>query len=144
MSIRRHFRLFVFVTIAWLVFWIAGLPNYYKQYATIVMIAFDVVVLLPIWWVGYRSIRKSKDAIRGSLWLAFYFTVPLFIYDFLYCGYYLGYDINFISEFWYLSVYYMLPWLIFPPTGWWIDKQRKQSRQMANEQTRNAGEKNAK
>jgi hypothetical protein len=125
MRIRRHLQLLVVVTVAWLLFWMAGLPDYYRQYPTTLMIVFDGVVLPPFGWVTWRSIRKSKHAIPSSLWLAFYITVPLFVYDFLYCGYYLGYGIRFVWEYWYLTVYYIIPWLILPPMGWWIDKQRE-------------------
>ena len=62
----------------------------------------------------------------NSLWLAFYFTVPLFFYDLIYCGCYLGHGISFIWEYWYLTVYYILPWIIIPLTGWWVDQRHKQ------------------
>lgn len=128
MYLRRHLKLLLAVTIAWFLFWVAGLPDYYKQYNTTFMIVFDVIVLPPIWFVGYSSINKSRRGgeMNRSLWLAFYVTIPLFVYDFIYCGYYLGYGINFVWEYWYLTVYYILPWLILPPTGWWINQQRKQ------------------
>jgi hypothetical protein len=128
MRFSRHLKLLFVVTVAWLLFWVAGLPDYYKQYSTTFMIVFDVVVLPPLWFVLYSSIRKSRRG-RGfanSLWLAFYVTIPLFIYDLIYCGYYLGYGISFIWEYWYLTVYYVLPWLILPPTGWWIEQQHQQ------------------
>ena len=128
MRFRKHLRLLFIVTAAWFLFWVAGLPDYYQQYSTTFMIVFDVVVLPPLWLLLYFSIRKSGRG-RGlvnSLWLAFYFTVPLFFYDLIYCGYYLGRGINFIWEYWYLTVYYILPWIILPPTGWWIEQQRKQ------------------
>jgi hypothetical protein len=56
-------------------------------------------------------------------WLAFYITVPLLLYDVLYCGVYLGYGAGFVVEFWYLSVYYIVPWIILPPTGLWLDRR---------------------
>lgn len=128
MRLSRHLKLLFVVTVAWFLFWIAGLPDYYQQYSTTFMIVFDVVVLPPLWLILYFSIRKSGRG-RGlvnSLWLTFYFTVPLFIYDLIYCGYYLGHGINFIWEYWYLTVYYILPWIILPPTGRWIDQRQKQ------------------
>jgi hypothetical protein len=30
MKLRKHIRLLIFVTLAWLLFWIAGLPDYYQ------------------------------------------------------------------------------------------------------------------
>jgi hypothetical protein len=62
----------------------------------------------------------------SHLKLLLYVTVPLFVYDLTYCGFYLGYGIRFILEYGYLTVYYVLPWLILPPTGWWVDRGSKQ------------------
>ena len=56
-------------------------------------------------------------------WLAFYITVPLLLYDALYCGVWLGHGLRFFVDFWYLSVYYVIPWLILPPTGLWLDRR---------------------
>lgn len=130
MCLRRHLKLLLAVTIAWFLFWVAGLPAYYKQYSTVFMIVFDVIVLPPVWFVAYSSIKKSREGseMSKSFWLAFYITIPLFVYDFIYCGYYLGYGINFVWEYWYLTVYYILPWLILPPTGGWINQRHKQEK----------------
>jgi hypothetical protein len=127
MNLRKHLRLLVIVTAAWILFFIAGLPDYYQQYSMTAMLVFDIVVLLPLWYIGYQSIRKSRNRNASSLWLSFYFVIPLFLYDYLYCGIYLGYGIEFILKFWYLTIYYILPWLIFPLTGWWLDHQKQKA-----------------
>lgn len=126
MRLRNHLRLLIFVTIAWFLFWIAGLPDYYQQYSTKTMIIFDLVILPPIWIIIYHSVKKARPgrALNASLWWAFYISFPLFIYDVLYAGIYLGHGLNFLWSFWYVTVYYILPWLLFPPTGWLIDKRR--------------------
>lgn len=106
MRLSKHLKLLFVVTVAWFLFWVAGLPDYYQQYSTTFMVVFDVIVLPPLWLILYFSIRKSRRGrgLANSMWLAFYFTVPLFFYDFLFCGVYLGYGINFIWEYWYLSI----------------------------------------
>jgi len=127
MTLHKHLRLLAIVTAAWLLFWIAGLPDYYRQYSTQTMIVFDVAVLPPLWYIGYRSFRKSRKPIASSLWLAFYFVVPLFIYDYLYCGVYLRHGLAFLWDYWYLTVYYILPWLIYPPTAQWLDHRKQKA-----------------
>jgi hypothetical protein len=116
MSYKTHVRIFVIATIVWLIFFLLGLPDYYLQYSNQLMIIFVVLLLVPIIIVIYFVFRPIKYAKRFqlSLWYAFYFTVPLAIYDLLYCGLYLEYGINFIVVFWYLSIYYMIPWILFP------------------------------
>jgi hypothetical protein len=58
-----------------------------------------------------------------AAWIAFYFTVPLAFYDWLYCGIYLGYGIGFVSRFWYLSVYYAIPWVVLPVVALVLDRR---------------------
>lgn len=126
MSLRKHIRLLILVSIAWGLFWIIGLPDYYQQYSDLFMIIFDLAILPPIWFIIYRSAKHSKPGrgLKVSLWWAFYISVPLFIYDLVYCGFYLGHSTSFLTKYWYLTVYYILPWIIFPPTGWWVEKKR--------------------
>ena len=125
MRARWHLKLLGIVTLAWAMFWVAGLPDYYRQYSDGFMIAFDLAILFPLWYLVFRvlkSVRRNSRLAVAS-WLALYITVPLLLYDALYCGVYLGYGAGFLTEFWYLSVYYVVPWLILPPTGLWLDRR---------------------
>lgn len=113
---NTHIRLLVTATLVWAAFWIGGLPAYYQQYSQASMILFDVLLLPPLaavfWaWLGRASPRHRVEM---SLWMAFYFTVPLAIYDWLYCGLYLGHGIAFLGRFWYLTAYYVIPWPLLP------------------------------
>ena len=127
MEPRKHFQLFIIVSIAWLLFWVAGLPDYYQQYSSTSMVIFDLAVLPPIWFLVYRNAKHSRpgNGVKVCLWWAFYISAPLFFYDLIYCGFYLGHGTSFLTNYWYLTVYYILPWIIFPPTGWFIDKKTK-------------------
>ncbi len=111
-----HVRLFLAGTLAWFVFWLAGLPSYFQQYSQTFMIGFTALVFIPLsaafLWVLSRAPRKRRMAL--SLWMAFYFTVPLAVYDWLYCGVFLGYGLGFVWRYWYLSVYYVIPWPVLP------------------------------
>jgi len=128
MQLRKHLKLLVVVSLGWLLFWIAWLPDYGQQYSVITMIIFDLAVLPPIWFLIYRSVKDSKPGrgLKVSLWWSFYISFPLFMYDLIYCGVYLGRGISFLWEYWYLTVYYIIPWLLFPPMGWLIEKKRNQ------------------
>ena len=127
MRLHKHLRLLTIVSLAWFIFWISGLPEYYQQYSTKFMIIFDLAILPPIWFIVYRSVRNTSPGrgLKISLWWSFYISVPLFIYDFLYCGIYLGHGTSFLWKYWYVTVYYIIPWLLFPPTGWLVEKNRK-------------------
>jgi hypothetical protein len=122
---RGHIRLFLFATSVWALFLIGGLPSYYQQYSTLVMVVFDIVVLVPITAVVCLVLRRvgQRRRLRVSLWIAFYFTVPLAIYDWLYCGVYLGHGMRFVTRFWYLSVYYAIPWILLPTVALILDRR---------------------
>lgn len=126
---KKHLRRLSYVSLAWILFWIAGLPNYYQQYSTKFMVIFDILIFPPIWFIVYLSAKHARHnrGLSVGLWLSFYITVPLFIYDLIYCGFYLGYGTSFLWKYWYVTVYYIVPWMAFPVTGWWIDKRNKLS-----------------
>ena len=113
---RDHIRLLLIASLVWIGFWVGGLPSYYQQYSTAFMALFALAVLVPITGVVYGVLRgvKRERRLKVSAWFAFYFTVPLAIYDWLYCGVYLGHGMQFLSRFWYLSVYYAIPWVVLP------------------------------
>lgn len=119
MQAKKHLRLLVLASLAWFIFWIAGLPDYYQQYSQRFMLWF-VILLLPALEVIIVLVLKRVSAARRmsiSLWLAFYFTVPLVVYDWLYCGLYRGHGFAFFADFWYLTIYYIVPWLFLPVTA---------------------------
>ena len=122
MRVRGHVKILAVVTTVWAVFWVIGLPDYYQQYSFLFMLVFDVAVLVPLWLLVYWILKRTPPKFRMSLalWLAFYITVPLWFYDYLYCGVYLGYGWSFLREFWYLSVYYLIPWIVCPAIAYWM------------------------
>lgn len=116
MTLRSHGGVFLIATAVWTGFWLAGLPSYYQQYSNLLMIWLDSLVLIPIAAIVYFVLRRIRPERRltTALWLAFYFTVPLAVYDWLYCGLYLGHGVQFFSKYWYLTVYYAIPWVLLP------------------------------
>ncbi|MFX0117010.1 MAG: hypothetical protein ACFFB3_20860 [Candidatus Hodarchaeota archaeon] len=125
MRAKYHFKFSAWVTLAWIFFWILGLPDYYQQYPPWFMLIFDFVLLFPIWFLGFcilNQVRAGKK-IRISMWLGVYFSVPFLIYGLIYCRIYLQYGWSFLVRFWYLSVYYIIPWLLLLSTGIWLEKK---------------------
>ena len=116
MTRRAHVHLLLACTVAWAVFWAVGLPAYYQQYSRTFMIWFDALVLIPLSAVFLLVLRRAPQARRMTLspWMAFYFTAPVAIYDWLYCGVLLGHGPGFVWRYWYLSVYYVIPWPLLP------------------------------
>ena len=119
MSARGHIGTLLIATAAWLVFWLAGLPSYYQQYSRGTMIAVCVILLPPIVVISYYALKRAAPGKRISraAWLAFYFSVPIAFYDWVYCGIHLGYGAMFAAVFWYLTLYYIVPWIVLPATA---------------------------
>lgn len=116
-----HLQLAVLALVVWAAFWIAGWPDYYQQYPTWFLVLGCVGILPPIALFGFRAVARERPPTRfgRSLWVAFWFTAPFLLLDALYCGWWLGHGPAFLGVYWYLTLYYALPWLLFPPYGWW-------------------------
>jgi len=113
-------------TIVWAGFWVLGLPAYYQQYSTTLMIWFDALLVIPIGAIVYAVLRPitPERRLTVSLWMAFYFTVPLAIYDWLYCGIGQGSGILFLVHYWYLTAYYIIPWILLPLVALALNRTR--------------------
>lgn len=127
MTRRGHIRVFLIATAVWIGFWVAGLPSYYQQYSDLLMVWFDSLLLIPLGAVAWVVLKRQhpESRLRVARWLAFYFTVPLALYDWLYCGQYLGHGIQFLSRYWYLTVYYVIPWVLLPLVARLLNRPRR-------------------
>jgi len=116
MRVKNHLRVLFIATLIWFLFLLAGMPDYYLQYSPQTMIVFVTLLLIPISFIVLFLFRRInyKRRLTVAFWYAFYFTVPFAIYDSIYCGLYLGYGIPFLGVFWFLSIYYIIPWILFP------------------------------
>jgi hypothetical protein len=91
-SLHNHLKALLFGTLAWGVFLALGLPDYYQQYSAGFMIFFCLAILPPLWAIAALFMRRleGKSAYRRAILVSFYATVPLFVYDALFAGVYLG------------------------------------------------------
>lgn len=121
-----HVRLACLGALVWLVFWIGGLPNYYQQYSFATMFLFSVALVPTIALIAWKVIGSTRVERRKQLgfWLSFYFTGPLLLLDYLYCGLYLSHGWHFLVDYWYLTAFYVLPWLILVPIAWVLARAR--------------------
>lgn len=116
---RRHLSLLAQAVAIWIGFWLAGLPHYYQQYSTVALALASIVLSVAISLAAIALLRRGSDATRPrrAFWYAFYYTVPFAALDTLYCGWWLGRGAAYLHEYWYLTVFYLTPWLTFPPTA---------------------------
>lgn len=120
MTPTRHASLLAQAVTVWAAFWVLGLPAYYQQYSPTFLGVGSVLlsVAISLWAVAVLVPAPPEQRMNRALWLSLYFTVPLALLDTLYCGIYLGHGHTYLWRYWYLSVFYVTPWLTLPPTAW--------------------------
>lgn len=119
MTLRKHWVLLLQGVSVWAAFWLLGLPSYYQQYPTVALAVGSVLLSVAISLAAIVVLKRGRDESRmqRALWLSVYYTVPFAVLDALYCGWYLGHGTGFLARYWYLSVFYLTPWLTFLPTA---------------------------
>ena len=119
MNPRKHFSLFAQGICAWAVFWLAGLPSYYQQYSLVAVAIASIFLSVAISLAAIVVLRRGRAETRlaRAFWLCVYYTIPFAALDAWYCGVYLGHGPSFLYKYWYLSVFYVTPWLTFIPTA---------------------------
>lgn len=124
MGLKAHISLLAQAIVVWGLFWLAGWPDYFQQYATLTMgVACTLLATaFGVYAVMFLAPRRRGRRMPIAIWFSFYYTVPFIILDTLYCGIYLGLGWDYLRSHWYLTVFYVSIWLQFPPTAWVLDR----------------------
>lgn len=119
MKASRHLKLLSQGVAVWAAFWLAGLPSYYQQYSLLALAIGCILLSVAMSLVAVAALLRGRAETRWSraFWISFYFTIPFALLDALYCGVYLGHGASFLSRYWYLTIFYITPWLTFLPTA---------------------------
>lgn len=120
MTPRKHLTLLLQAIGVWFAFWVAGLPDYYQQYSQLA-VAIGCILLsvaISLFAVTVLSRGRPEHRMSRALWISFYYTLPFAVLDTLYCGVYLGHGAGYLAKYWYLTIFYLTPWLTFPPTAY--------------------------
>ncbi|OOG40479.1 hypothetical protein [Polaromonas sp. A23] len=125
MNLRKHLHLFLQAVCAWAAFWLAGLPSYYQQYSPVGQAVGAILLSVAISLAAIFVLQRGRVETRLSraFWISTYYTIPFAVLDALYCGVYLGHGPSFLYKYWYLSVFYVTPWLTFIPTALLLRKE---------------------
>lgn len=125
MTIKKHFQLLSYSFITWLSFYLIGLPEYYQQWyvwAKLAILPLVTILYFPVTRYTLTNFWHDDRHLNNSLWLAFYLTLPLFIYDYLLLAVYKNIGIKFVVPYWYLTFFYFSFWIQFPYIGWQMEK----------------------
>ena len=130
MTIKKHLLLFAVAFIGWLVFFVLGYKsNYYTDWSIESLMLFCFIIVFGMIPVisTVLIILLGENYIRNSIWVAFYGSVVLFIFDFLVVGIIQGYGISFLTSHWLLSFGYLIFWI--SPFFGYVLKRFKESLQ---------------
>ena len=118
MTPAKHRNLFIQSIVIWFLFWLAGWPAYYQQYSPQALGVACAVLSVAISLAALRILLRSRPENRRAraFWCSVYYTVTFAVLDTLYCGWYLGHGMQYLWSYWYLTVFYVTPWLTFMPT----------------------------
>lgn len=128
MTLKKHLLLLAYSFVTWLTFYLIGLPEYYQQWylwAKVVIVIAVTVMYFPVTSATLRRFWSDGRHLRNSVWLAFYLTLPLFVYDYLLLAWYKGLGIEFVYPYWYLTFFYFSFWLQFPLIGYLMERNQR-------------------
>jgi hypothetical protein len=128
MTIKNHVILFLLNLALWILFFFLGLPNNHYQAWTLDMQLIhcgDIVFLIwPLVYVVLKRISEKKYFVH-SLWFAFYSSVPLAIFDYIYLHLIKGYDYSYLLTHWYLTIFYFIVWVEIPWIGFYLERNNR-------------------
>jgi predicted lysophospholipase L1 biosynthesis ABC-type transport system permease subunit len=128
MPLRKHLNILLPALGVWFGFWVLGLPSaYYQEYSDVTMAVAMILLSVATSLAAVALLRGGRPDTRmaRAFWLSFYYTVPFAALDALYCGWYLGHGAGFLLTYWYLSIFYVTPWLTFLPTAALLNGRRQ-------------------
>ncbi len=126
--LRQHLHLFYLATTFWTLFFLGGLwSDYYQTWpALLSLILIDAIPAALMIYLGPHLIRQTnvQAPVQAAWVVAFYFSVPFLVYDFIYLCLYLRHDLSYLLDYWYLTVFSVIPWLSFPIIGYLLENRR--------------------
>jgi hypothetical protein len=129
MKLKSHLSLLYLSTTFWTWFFLGGLwTDYYQDLSLTNAIIFGVLfpsILLLLTGKGLLKSITKVNFFKAAIICASYFTIVLSTYDFIYLKLYLGKSIYYLIDYWYLTIFPPIAFLILLPMGYNLDKQPK-------------------
>ena len=130
MKAAHHLHIFYLATTFWTLFFLGGLSsNYYQDWHW--ALSLILILIIPTYLYYFFCTKLVNNLLaympkfKAAVWLALYFTAPFFIYDLIYLGYHQKLGLSFIRTHWYLSLFYLVPWLMIFPLSKEIQSRNK-------------------
>ena len=125
MTPKKHLILLAFTFLAWLGFYLLGIPsNYFTDWNLAELILLCLITMFGFLPVvrAFVLIFMDGNYVKTSLWFAFYASVPLFFYDLIVVGIIGGEGFHFLVSHWPVTFGYLCVWIILPLVGLALQK----------------------
>jgi hypothetical protein len=126
MKLKNHLHLLYITTSFWTWFFIGGLwTNYYQDLCFTYKFLLGVIVPSFLLIIAANGILKSftkSNYFRASFICASYFAFVLMFYDFIYLKLYLGKSMFYLIDYWYLTIFSPISFIVLMPIGYQMDK----------------------
>ncbi len=120
MKTRHHLILAAISIILWLLYYLLGLSSDYYQDLNnkekVIGLLMTFFGVLPFIAVIVLTFIK-RPFLQTSVWFAFYSSVPIFIFDYIFVGILQGEGLHFLVSHWYLTLVYFVVWIELPVIG---------------------------
>lgn len=120
LSTKTHLSLLIMSFLTWGLFVLVGLPDYGQSWDFNLMVILVIAITVAYVPIGDFILKKmfpDNRYFKNSIWLAFYLTIPLFIYDVIFIAIIGGEGLQFLPKYWYLTFFYFSFWIQFPLIG---------------------------
>ena len=127
-KLRNHLDIFYLVTSFWTFFLLGGLwSEYYQTWSFVQTLIFvDLIPAIAMILIGPSLIKRFsiEKPIFAGFFVAFYFSIPFLVYDYIYIFLYLNKSYIYLIDYWYLTFFSIIPWINFPLTGYYLNKKK--------------------
>ena len=131
LALKTHLSLLIMSFLTWSFFVVVGLPDYYQSWsyeAKIILLIGLTILYIPLAKFMIKKMFPDKEYFKNSIWLAFYLTVPLFLFDTVFIGIIGGEGLKFIPKYWILTFFYFSFWVQFPLIGLVMEKNLEEKK----------------
>ena len=127
----QHLTMLLIAVACWLLNYWEGQPSHhYASWTLDMKIARlgNVMLILPLVVVGFLCFQSARGRYhRDSLWSSGYLTFLFVHFDFIYLGVARGHGLRYLTDYWFVSPFYLLFCIEVPLIGWGMDSSSRAS-----------------
>jgi hypothetical protein len=125
MNAKKHLILFLVGFFGWLFFFLLGYPsNYFTEWSLAGKIMLSLITFFAVVpFLGCLVLIFLKgNYLQTAFWMAFYASIPVFIFDFIVVGIVQDHGLSFLKSHWYITIAYFYVWIDLPLIGLALQK----------------------